>query len=544
MQRHFYRIFLLLCFSLSLLSCRKTENKLHYFRYNQASNITSLDPAFARDEANSWAVLSLFNGLVQLDDSLHIVPCIAKSWEISTDAMQYTFHLRQDVYFHDHELFQNKKRKVIAQDFVYSFQRLIDKNVASPGAWLFLQLLDSTDTKRFLSAPNDSTFIIMLHKPFRPLLGILTMQYCSVVPHEIVDFYGKDFRKNPIGTGPFYMKKWIENEALILTKNENYFEEDSLGKKLPYIDGIRISFIDNKSTEFLEFLQGHLDVLTNLDANYKDILLDAEGNLLDKYKSKMKYYKAPYLATEYIGVMLDTTNTEDKQTPLLDVNLRKAMNFAINKKMIVQYFRNGIGTPADHSILPRGMNAFDESPVSQNTYNLDSARFYFQKSKYKNSTLKLYTNPSFAEISSFIVKQWQDLGIKAKVEVVKGPFLKEQMAKGKSNLFRASWITDYPDEESFFTMFYSKNSAPPNYTRFHNKQFDLLYEKALTCKDEVERIKLYRKMDEFIMREMPVIPIFYFQSVRFVSPRVHALSTNAMNQLELKYVRIDRQNEH
>lgn len=534
MQRHFYSTILFFFIAINFLSCRRSESKLQYFRYNQASNITSLDPAFARDEANSWAVLSLFNGLVQLDDSLHIVPCIAKSWEISSDAMQYTFHLRQDVYFHDHKLFQNKRRKVVAQDFVYSFQRLIDKNVASPGAWLFLQLIDSSHTENFLQAADDSTFIIRLHKPFRPLLGILTMQYCSVVPHEIVDYYGKDFRKNPIGTGPFYMKKWIENEALILTKNENYFEEDSVGKKLPYLDGIRISFIDNKSTEFLEFLQGHLDVLTNLDANYKDILLDAEGNLLDKYKNKMKYHKSPYLATEYIGVMLDTTDVEDKQTPLLDVNLRKAMNYSIDKKMIVQYFRNGIGTPADHGILPRGMTAFDDTPMSQNAYNLDSARFYLKKSKYKNSTLKLYTNPSFAEISSFIVKQWQDLGIKAKVEVVKGPFLKEQMAKGKSNLFRASWITDYPDEESFFAMFYSKNSAPPNYTRFHDSQFDRLYEKALTCKDEIERKKLYQKMDVFIMQKMPVIPIFYFQSVRFISPRIRSLTTNAMNQLDLK----------
>ena len=87
------------------------------------------------------------------------------------------------------------------------------------------------------------------------MLGMLTLQYCSVVPKEVADFYGKDFRKHPVGTGPFKFVRWEENNVLILTKNQNYFEKDSTGQQLPYLQGVRISFISDKGIEFLQFSQ-------------------------------------------------------------------------------------------------------------------------------------------------------------------------------------------------------------------------------------------------------------------------------------------------
>ena len=173
------------------------------FRYNESAGITSLDPAFARDQANIWAVNQLFNGLVQLDNDLKVKPCIAKSWEISPNGLGYTFHLRNDVFFRPDEAFEGKsERKVVANDFVYSLNRLLDDKLASPGAWVLKQVEKENNTYSFI-APDDSTLIISLKAPFPPFLGLLSMQYCSVVPHEAVDKYGADFRKHPVGTGPF-----------------------------------------------------------------------------------------------------------------------------------------------------------------------------------------------------------------------------------------------------------------------------------------------------------------------------------------------------
>ena len=187
------------------------------FRYNEHKNISGLDPAFAKDNADIWAVHQLFNGLVQMDDNMNIKPCIASTWDISDDGIRYTFELRKDVLYHRHKQFgAGETRAVTAEDFVYSFQRLKDPNLASPGAW-------AMGVVKEFKALNQSTFEIELKHPFPAFLGMLSMKYFSVVPKEIVDFYGMSFRANPIGTGPFKFKHWSENNKLVFRKNAHYF---------------------------------------------------------------------------------------------------------------------------------------------------------------------------------------------------------------------------------------------------------------------------------------------------------------------------------
>src|SRR3990172_10513627 len=252
------------CSFFLLLSCEQENEKEDTrtaFRYNESAGITSLDPAFASNVENVWATNQLFNGLVQLNDKLEIEPCIAKSYEISGDGLTYTFYLRDDVYFHDHELFENGKgRKVIASDFVYSFSRIVNPGGTSPGRWIFNNI-DSSVEMAF-TAIDDNTLQIHLLKPVPPFLGILTMQYCSVVPSEIVEHYGMDFRNHPVGTGPFKFKMWKEGVKLIFVKNDNYFEKDEDGNSLPYLDAVSISFLNDPQAAFLEFVKGELDFIS------------------------------------------------------------------------------------------------------------------------------------------------------------------------------------------------------------------------------------------------------------------------------------------
>src|SRR5215212_5610439 len=214
-----------LLFTLILSSCHNNRSSSkHVFRYNEASNIATLDPAFAKNQSIIWVVHQLFNTLVETDSNLNIVPSLAYRWQISDDRLRYTFYLRQDVFFHDNDAFDNGKgRKMTAHDVEYSFNRIIDKRTASSGAWIFNTRIDSVNP---FHAVNDSVFELKLIRPFTPLQGLLSMQYCSVVPHEVVEKYGKDFRSHPCGTGPFRFKSWEEGQSLILLKNENYFEHD------------------------------------------------------------------------------------------------------------------------------------------------------------------------------------------------------------------------------------------------------------------------------------------------------------------------------
>jgi ABC-type transport system substrate-binding protein len=244
---HWCKYFTFCCLSVFLLagcySSKKDQRKV--FQYNEFSGIASIDPAFAKNQSIMWAVHQLYNTLVEVDTQLNIVPSIAKSWTLSDDRKTYTFHLRNDVFFHDNACFKGGKgRRLTAADVVYSFQRLVDPGVASPGAWIFNGKVDSVNGFKAL---DDTTFQLQIQQPYHPIMGILSMQYCSIVPKEAVDKYGSDFRRQAVGTGPFQFVAWEEGQALILKKNPSYFERDSSGRRLPYLDGVKVSFYDSKA---------------------------------------------------------------------------------------------------------------------------------------------------------------------------------------------------------------------------------------------------------------------------------------------------------
>jgi len=200
----------------ALISCRSdsTDGK-SVFCYNESNGITTLDPAFSRDIEVMWATNQLFDGLVELDSHMKVIPCVAKRWEISDDGKDYQFHLRNDVYFHSSPLFADTSgRQVVASDFVFSFNRLLDPALACPASWIFSSV-DRSNHGGF-EATNDSTLVIHLKEAFQPFLGMLSMQYCNVVPKEVVEHYGPDFREHPIGCGPFRFAFWYENIALVM----------------------------------------------------------------------------------------------------------------------------------------------------------------------------------------------------------------------------------------------------------------------------------------------------------------------------------------
>ena len=230
-----------------IISCTKNKQlSNNIFKYNEYSNISSLDPAFSSTLRNIWPVNQIFNGLVKLDENLEIIDDLAHRWEISPDKKTYTFVLKKDIKFHPSRFFNNESDRIVnADDFVYSLKRLTDPKVASSGSWV-LKNVDS------IYSVNDSILKIELTKEFKPFLGILSMKYCSVVPREVVENFGDEFGQNPIGTGPFLFKKWDQNIKLVLRKNDEYFEKDIKGKKLPYLDGISISLIPDKKSEFMD----------------------------------------------------------------------------------------------------------------------------------------------------------------------------------------------------------------------------------------------------------------------------------------------------
>jgi len=544
-MRKIFQIFLSLCV-LYIAACNSPrQNKDDHrtvFRYNESAGITSLDPTFAKDQANIWACNQIYNGLVQLNEKLEVEPCIASHWAISDSGLTYTFYLRKDVYFHDHTLFPNGKgRRVVAKDFVYSLNRLLDEKVASPGAWV-LSNVSKKESNFDLEAPDDSTFIIRLERVFPPFLGLLSMQYCSVVPHEIVEHYGKDFRRNPVGTGPFKFKLWKEGVKLVLTKNTNYFEFDGK-QRLPYLDAVAVTFIVDKQSVFLEFVKGNLDFMSGIDASYKDELLTRSGQLNPKYKGKFKMASQPYLNTEYLAFLVDEESPVFKNSPLKLKAVRQAINHGFDRVKMMKYLRNNIGTPATSGFVPKGLPSFDDKLVKGYEYNPELSRKLLSDAGFPNGLglpdITLSTTASYLDLCKYIQQQLNDIGFNIKIDVNPPATLREMIAKSKVSFFRGSWIADYPDAENYLSLFYSKNFCPkgPNYTHYKSKAYDDLFEKAQKEINDSLRYVYYHQMDQMIMDEAVVVPLYYDQVLRFYQNNITGLGSNPMNLLVLKRVK-------
>lgn len=527
------------CILLALMACSRMPERdsRTVFRYNEAAGITSLDPAFARNQANIWAVNQLFSGLVQMDNNLRVQPAIAKSWEILDSGCTYQFTLRNDVYFHASAAFADgKPRPVTAHDFEYSFQRLISPELAAPGAWVFQKV-------KSFKALNDSLFQIKLKHSFPPFLGILSMKYASVVPEEAVEYFGDEFGQNPVGTGPFYFKMWQPNEKLVLRKNQQYWERDSAGNNLPYLEALAITFIPDKQSAFLEFVKGNLDLISGLDASYKDELLTFDGELQEQYREEFTLYRQPYLNTEYLAFLVDSSQSVVQGSPLMNQKVRQAINYCFDRRKMMRYLRNNIGTPATAGMIPKGLPAFDTSAVPGYHYNPAKAKALLAEAGYPEgkglAEITLQTNSSYLDLCEYLQSEARKVGIPLKVEVTPPSTLRQSIATSKVPFFRASWIADYPDAENYLSLFYSENWAPngPNYTHFRNPRFDAWYRQASTITNDSVRQALYQRMDSLVMAQAPVVPLYYDQVLRFYPRSIVGLGGNALNLLELKKVR-------
>jgi len=513
-------------------------SKKTIFNINLDEGLSSLDPAFARNLYTLWMDNQLYNGLVQIDDRLKICPCIAKSWELSANGLVYTFNLRNDVYFQDNPLFKNGRgRKAVASDFVYSFSRLIDPKVASSGSWIFS---DKISGKNAFSAVNDSTFQIKLKQPFTPFLNMLTAQYCVVVPHEVVDHYGKDFREHPVGTGPFKFKYWKEGEVLIFLKNEKYWEKDKYGTRLPHLDALRATFISDKQTAFMEFLNKKLDFLNDIDGSYRDDILTKAGTITQKYKGRFILNSGPYLNTIYLGMLVDSSLAIVKSSPLKYLKVRQAINYAIDKQKMIKYLRNSMGTPGLSGFIPMGMPGFNAKAVKGYSYDPGRARQLLKEAGYPDGKnlpeIVLQTTVGYRNLIEYVQGQLEKAGIKTSVEITQGASLRELVSKNGVNFFYGSWIADYPDGENYLSVFYSKNKIPfgPNYTGYNNKQFDALFEQAYHVTNDTARYALYRQMDNLIMQQSPAVILYYDKRVNLYQNNISGYSTNAQNLLTLK----------
>ena len=412
---------------------------------------------------------------------------------------------------------------------------LLDPELGADGYWVFNGIVDPQSG---FVALNDSTLQIRLLKPFQPFLSRLAMPYCSVLAPEAVAHYGSDYRNHPVGTGPFRLTDWKEGERLLLERHEGYYKRDAEGRPLPYLNGVQFSFMASKGTEFLEFQNGRLDFVSDLDADFLDRVLTDEGQLKTEYSDRMQLLRGPYFNTEYLGINLEAA--AEQGSPLADLRVRQAMNMGFDRERMLVYQRNGKGEAAEAGMVPPSLLGAQRLRYGF-AYNPQKAAALLAEAGFAGGEgmpeMVLRTNEQYMDLCAFISSQWRELGIPVRLETMDGKVLRETMVQGQSIFFRASWIVDYPDPESYLNLFVSEHGAPPNYTRFADPAVDAAYAEAVRSADAAARQKLYRSMDSMVMAKAPIIPLYYDEVLLLTKPGVEGLVPNPMNLLRLESVR-------
>lgn len=473
-----------------------------YLRLN--SNPTTLDPALITDVQGGGIAAKLFNGLVRFNENLDIVPDIARSWTLSDDHVSYTFRLRRDVRFIN-------GRKVTAQDFRYSFERVLTPKTKAPLTWVLDRIEGANDyiagkasSVSGIRVMNDHTLVLKLQKPFGPFLSLLAMTTAYVVPHEEVERLGNDFGTHPAGSGPYILAEWKHGQHLDLTAREDYFDGP------PKLNGIFYRIIPEDLTAVLEFETGRLDVLQIPSSEYKRYTTDPAWRDL--------VYGKPGLNSYYLG--LNCT-----RPPFNDIRVRQAVNMAVDRQRILNTVYEKRGVLATGPIPP-GLWKKNVLPQNREGYRFDpdTAMKLIREAGVEGKTIKIYitADPEVLDIIEVVQRYLSAVGLKTEIIQLDWSAFKHAVNEGEPDAFWLSWWADYPDPENFlFPLFHSASvGSSGNRTRCNDPELDRMIEVAQQTLDDKLRYRLYRQAEDRIVKNAPWIFMWHKADYFVIQPWV------------------------
>ncbi len=507
------------------LSEEEKEGGVFYGRV--ASDPPTLDPADSTDTTSSRVIRNIFDGLVQYDEKLNVVPAIAKDWKISEDNLTWTFNLKEGVKFHN-------GREVTAEDFVYSFTRILDPTTQSKRQWLFESVAGAeefmdgkVDSVKGFTAIDKYTFEIKLARPFTPFLSVLAMENAAVLPKEAIEEYGEEFAQNPVGAGPFKFVEWKHDSEVVLEKNEDYYVD---GK--PYLDKVVYRVIVHGSSAFPEYEQGNIyEMDSDIPDGQLERVMDPSGEFSAEYESVDR------LGTYYIGM-----NTQEE--PFNNKKVRQAVNYAINKKIIAGVLRNGTVNPA-YGILPPQIPGHNPD-IEGYKYNPEKAKELLAEAGYPDGLPGEYelvynTSKSHQRIAEAIQANLKKVGINLTIRNLDWGTYIDKVDKGETQMFRLAWIADYPDPDNFlYVLFHSDNAGPGGNGAFYNNpEVDRMLEKGRSMAPGAERVALYQELEKKIVEDAPWATIYYYSTPVLVKPFVHNYVMTGQAALPLTNIWLD-----
>jgi peptide/nickel transport system substrate-binding protein/oligopeptide transport system substrate-binding protein len=483
------------------------------YRRPLANEPASLDPARTRD-IYAYAVMNqIYDGLVQYDEHCNPIPAIAGFWEASRDGLDWTFFLRQGVRFHH-------GREVTAEDFVYSFSRILDPALQSPVAGLFMHIQGAEAFQageaqgvEGLQALDRYTLRIRLQQPFAPFLGVLAKVNARVVPREEVERLGDAFGRQPVGSGPFRFVHWNQQQILL-----QGFEQYYAGP--PYLEQIafKIRLQKTFTDDFQALLAGELD-----EAAVPGATVDGQP---ETRSGAYLYLSKPSLHILYLGF-----NTQLE--PFTNPKVRQAFNYAINKDAIVRQIRKR-GSIVAQGILPPGMPGYNPALVGYD-YNPSRARQLLAEAGYPNgqglpvihlwySSREASAPQEMAAYQAYLA----ELGVTVEIHQAESwPALEKVLAAGAAMMFRLARHSDIADPDNLLHPLLSSQSKT-NRTLYRNPQVDQLLEEARRASDYKQRIALYREIEAMAQRDAPWIVQHHQVFEQLYQPYVRGVEVSVM----------------
>lgn len=486
----------------------------------------TLDPARISDVYSRSVAQQIFDGLVKFDQTLTITPALAQFWKASRDGLTWTFTLRKGVKFHH-------GREVTADDVVYSFMRLLDPKVKSGAADLFLSIRGAQEfrdgkTKQVtgLIAVDRHTVQVTLTEAMAPFVSVLAVGHAKIVPRELVEQEREGFGNHPVGTGPFRFVRWDRGKEIVLDANPDYFDGPSHLSRLVY----RIFPGDLWDVMYEEFKKGNIEDSPIPTRDYRRILKG--GGFF--------YVKRPMISLRFYGF-----NTRVK--PLTDRRVRQALVYAINREAIIDEILLGRFAMA-RGILPPGTLGFNPN-LKGYPYDPARARELLAQAGYPGGRgLPPISIWSSVKLEQLIREQEQmkgDLeavGIQAEFKYLTDwPTYSRMIGDGKFPVFLYAWYADVPDPDNFlFKLFHSKSSR--NFFGYANVIVDDLLLQARNEGNLSRRVELYRKAEELVLQDAPILPFVHHTYERLFQPYVRSVEVNGLGDpyIPLRKIWLDR----
>ena len=493
----------------------------------------TIDPSLSTDTTSGSIIDNVFENLTEITPEQEIVPGAAESWEVSEDGLVYTFKIQKDAKWSNGD-------PVTAKDFEYAWKRMLNPETVSPRANLYYVIKGAEDYNTGkgkvedvgVKALDDQTLEVTLHTPVAYFLELINHYAFAPVNQKVVESdetWASEAGENYVTNGPFVLSEWNHNSDYTLTKNDQYWDKDNV-----QLDQVNVKIIESEATASAEFQSGGIDFL---GSPYGAISLES----VDVFKDMPNFTKQAYS-----GIYMYKLNVTDKV--MSNVNIRKALALAIDRKALTENITKQTHIPA-LGFVPGTVKGFEEDRGYFKDADFKAAKEYLAKGLKElgmkdpselTINLSINTSEAHSTIAQFVQESWnQNLGINTSIDNTEWQVYLAKIEGLDYQVGRMGWSGDYNDAASFLDMYYAANT-PNNSTGWENSEFQKLMDQAQTELDEAKRTQLLLDAEAIMAEDMPVIPVYYNETIYIHSDKIKSMKPDAIGRYNLKYIELNK----